>query len=49
MRQSLILGVLLLVACSHQAKRVECDQHLIPINPPAPVSKDVALKPKTTP
>ncbi len=32
--------VLLLVgACAHQAKKVDCDAHLTAINPPTPVIK----------
>jgi hypothetical protein len=26
-------------ACSHQARKVDCEEHLMAINPPAPVIK----------
>jgi hypothetical protein len=38
----LIPGLLLLsilAACSHEAKKVDCEAHLIAINPPTPVVK----------
>jgi hypothetical protein len=34
--------------CHHQAPRVDCDKHLVPINAPAPAVKPVA-KPSSTP
>jgi hypothetical protein len=34
----------LLAACSHQARKVDCDKHLTAINPPTAV-----VKPATTP
>lgn len=44
-----VLGFLLLTsltACAHQAKKVDCDQHLVAINPPTPVVKpDTTTKP----
>jgi hypothetical protein len=36
-RYLLLLSIL--SACSHQAKKVDCDNHLIAINPPTPVAK----------
>jgi hypothetical protein len=41
--------ILILAGCSHQPKRVECDQHLVPINLPAPVVKEAPLKPANSP
>ena len=39
----LLLSVL--SACSHQAKKVDCDRRLVPINAPTPVVKpDPALE-----
>ena len=32
----LLLAMLLLAACSTEPKRVPCDRHLVPINPPTP-------------
>jgi hypothetical protein len=34
----------LLTACAHHAKKVDCDKHLVAINPPA-----AAVKPDSTP
>jgi hypothetical protein len=34
-----------LAACHSGARRVDCDRHLVPINPPAPVVKSAATKP----
>ena len=46
------LGVLLLVgACAHQPRKVECDAHLTAINPPTPVVRTAAppVAPPRTP
>jgi hypothetical protein len=37
-----LIGLVLLclvAACSHQARKVDCDRHLTAINPPTPVVK----------
>jgi hypothetical protein len=42
------LGVFLLVAltaCSHAARKVDCDRHLTPINPPNAVNAQAAKNP----
>lgn len=48
-----ILGILLLLsvlsACSHQAKKVDCDKHLVPVNPPTPVVKPDPVPKTPTP
>ena len=36
-----------LTACSHQARKVDCDGHLTAINPPTPVVKPAAAAPTT--
>jgi hypothetical protein len=37
-----------LTACAHQAKKVDCDRHLVAINPPTPVVKaDDSHKPNS--
>jgi hypothetical protein len=33
---------LLVSACAHQPRKVECNAHLTPINPPTPVVKTAA-------
>ena len=43
----ILLGAL--VACSHQAKKVDCDKHLVAINPPTPVVKPAASGKTTSP
>ena len=44
-----VLLLSILTACSHQAKKVDCDKHLSAINPPTPVVRSDATpeKPKT--
>lgn len=37
--------VLILAGCSAHAKRIDCEQHLQPINAPAPVLKTPESKP----
>jgi hypothetical protein len=32
----------LMGACSHQARKVDCEEHLTAINPPTPVVKSAA-------
>jgi len=49
MRHSVALMALVcllatLVACSHQPPRVDCDGHLVPINPPNPKTKSSNVK-----
>lgn len=40
-----ILWLLLLIGgCSHGPRRVDCDGHLQPINPPTPVVKDAPAR-----
>jgi hypothetical protein len=39
----------LLSACSHQAKKVDCEKHLEAINPPIPVLKPNATSKTTSP
>ena len=42
-----LMLALVLAACSHQAKKVDCDRHLEAINPPNPVVKvDATSAPK---
>jgi len=46
-RYLLLLSVL--TACSHQAKKVVCDKHLVAINPPTPVAKPNAAPKNPSP
>ena len=39
-----VLG-LSVAACTSGARRVDCDKHLIPINPPAPIASAAARTP----
>lgn len=42
MKAPIFLVVLsLLGACSHQARKVDCEEHLTAINPPTPVVKAI--------
>jgi uncharacterized protein YcfL len=38
----LMLAALIAVGCSHSPPRVDCDKHLVPINPVTPVAKHAA-------
>lgn len=44
-----LLLLTILTACSHQAKKVDCDKHLTAINPPTPVVKPGAAAEKSAP
>jgi hypothetical protein len=44
-----VLLLTILAACSHQAKKVDCDKHLTAINPPTPVVKANATAEKPSP
>jgi hypothetical protein len=44
-----VLLLTILGACSHQAKKVDCDKHLIAINPPTPVAKPITAAGKSSP
>jgi hypothetical protein len=37
-----LVVICLLGACSHQARKVDCEEHLTAINPPTPVVKSAA-------
>jgi len=37
-----LVVICLLGACSHQARKVDCEEHLTAINPPTPVVKSDA-------
>jgi hypothetical protein len=39
----------LLIGCSHEAKKVDCDVHVTAINPPTPVVKSDATPKATSP
>lgn len=39
-----MIVALAIAACSSGARRVNCDRHLIPINPPAPVAKIATVR-----
>jgi hypothetical protein len=39
MRTSVIVLLLVLTACAHGARKVDCEAHLTAINPPTPVVK----------
>jgi hypothetical protein len=42
----LAFSALLFAACTHHPVRIDCDQHLIPINPPHTIAKpSVAARP----
>jgi hypothetical protein len=45
-----ILPVLLALmgACSHQARKVDCEEHLTAINPPTPIVKVTTVPPTLT-
>ena len=36
-----LVVICLLGACSHQARKVDCEEHLTAINPPTPVVKAI--------
>jgi hypothetical protein len=40
----ILLGVLILclLACTHAARKVDCEAHLTAINPPTPAAKTVS-------
>ena len=38
----LLVFLTLMGACSHQARKVNCEEHLTAINPPTPVVKSAA-------
>ncbi len=38
MKKWMLVLLLTLTACSHAARKVECDGHLTPINPPTAVA-----------
>ena len=46
--KGVISGLLLclLAGCHHQARRVDCDRHLEPINAPAPALKEPQARAK---
>jgi len=44
-----LLLLSILTACSHQAKKVDCDKRLSAINPPTPVLKADAAAEKPSP
>jgi hypothetical protein len=49
MKARILLVLLPLVgACSHQARKVDCEEHLTAINPPTPVVKAPATLPPVT-
>ena len=39
MRTPLLVLMLALTACSHGARKVDCEAHLTAINPPTPAAK----------
>jgi hypothetical protein len=44
---AVMILMLAIAACSSGARRVNCDRHLVPINPPAPVTKIATAKTKS--
>jgi hypothetical protein len=47
--QILFVFLLLMGACSQQARKVDCQEHLTAINPPAPVVKAISTSAAPTP
>jgi hypothetical protein len=44
-----LLLLVILTACAHQAKKVDCDKHLVAINPPTPIVKPDPVLNQTAP
>ena len=42
LKMSLIVLLLVLAACTHGARKVDCEAHLTAINPPTPVLKSAS-------